>query len=179
MNNIINQIILCAVYFILLLFIQFQYHQAFDDMVSDIFLFDFISFDRSSHSQHHILRNIESEISFRVFRSSVSCPISSTLSFDLHCAQYTPFRSLFSDRLPKFVFTILWVTYDVILLFLLFSIAYILPFPSYCHWHSAHLFRSNLFRTVSTQCLRQVSAFLQAIMFMYAFDVITSSDIVE
>ncbi len=92
----------------------------------------------------------------------------------------TPLSALFfSDRLPKFVFTILWVTYDVILLFLLFSIAYILPFPSYCHWHSAHLFRSNIFRTVSTQCLRQVSAFLQAIMFMYAFDVITSSDTVE
>ena len=99
LNNIINQIILCAVYFllcyfILLLVIQFQYHQAFDDMVSDMFLFGFISFDRSFNYQHHILRNIEIEISFIVFRSSVSCPISSTLSFYLHSAQNTSFHSL-------------------------------------------------------------------------------------
>ena len=66
-----------------------------------MFFFDFISFDRSFHSQHHILRNIESEISFRVFRSSVSWPILSTLFFDLHSVQYTPFRSLFLIGYPN------------------------------------------------------------------------------
>jgi len=120
--------------------------------VSDMFLFVFISFDRVSNSQHHILCNIESEISFRVFRSSVSCPISSTfvLFSSPQCTIHPFLLPFLSDTLPKFTFTILWVMHDMILLFLLFSIAYILPSPLYCDWHSAHLFRSNIFRTVNT-----------------------------
>jgi len=69
-----SQIILCAIciflgHFILLSVIQFQYHQAFSHMVSDMFLFVFISFDRSSNFQHFILRNIEGELF--LFKSSV------------------------------------------------------------------------------------------------------------
>ena len=72
-----------------------------------MFLFVSIPFHRSSHSQQHPLHNIESEISIRAFRSSVSCPISLALTFHLHRAQYIPFRSRFPDRLPKLIFTIL------------------------------------------------------------------------
>ena len=82
-------------------------------MVSDMFLFIFIFFDGSSNSQHHILRNIESEFFLlQVFRSSVSCPISSSLYIDLsQCTRHFFPAFFFLTSYPSFIFIILWVTY--------------------------------------------------------------------
>jgi hypothetical protein len=44
---------------------------------------------------------------------------------------------------------------------------------------SAHLLRSNIFRAIESQCLHQVSTLSQAILFMNALDVVSSSDTVE
>ena len=144
-----------------------------------MFLFIFISFDRSSNFQHHIQRNIERELFLFKFFVILSV-VRFHQRYLLICStQNTYFCFLFSDKLSKFIFTILWVTYDMILLFLLFSIVYIIPFSSHSHWHCAHLFHPSIFRTVDTQSSRQVSMFLQAIMFMYELDVIPYTDIVE
>jgi hypothetical protein len=84
------------------------------------FFFVSMSFYRSSDSQHHILHNIESEcflLKFFLFYQL------SNFKKVIHWStQYTKhfFPLSFSDKFFILIFYILWVTYDVILTFLLF-----------------------------------------------------------